>query len=145
MAYADILTHIKQVAESHIFINQVSSGDVYEEWNSGENLYPAINISPNSVNINGHSISYVNFTMTYADRLKQDESNKDLVQSNAIQVLTQILQKVEEQGYTIGADYEITLYTQRFADLLAGGFAEVVLYINYPIDEGCVDEDYFNK
>ena len=140
MIYLNNLNRLKNIANSHIFVNQCTTGNVYEEWNSGENRYPAINIAPTSVSVLGDSIT-LSVTMTYADRLMDNEQNRDVVQDKAIEVLTQIIKKYEEDGYTLDNQYNMVLYTQKFADLLAGAYTK--LNINRFIPSYCGDNDYF--
>lgn len=143
MMYENKIKEIINVAKSHKLVAQVTEGDVYEKWNSGENKYPAINISPTSIDVN-LGCPKIRMVITYADRLRADEENKLQIQGQATSTIQQILNRLQnEYGYVVDFEYSIQLYTQKFADLLCGGYVEIGVI--YSGDEDfCDNNDYFN-
>lgn len=84
-----------------------------------------------------------NFTLFYVDRLRFDKANELEIQSVGIQVLGNILGKVNELGLEPdGISYRT--FNQRFADLCAGVYTTVTLEV--PKGNTCVNEyeDYTN-
>lgn len=67
-------------------------------------------------------------TLIYIDRLisGSGKSNQIQVQSTAVQVLTNILSSLNDEGVTVG-DISIQPFNQRFADECSGAFTTVSL------------------
>ena len=125
MRYFEFLRDIKEISTSHILVNEYSEGDIYEYLNAGEHKYPCVFLTVTNIST-GLSSSSINFTLFYTDRLLENGSNKNAIQSTGIQVIKQILTRFEERNpeYQFNSvDY--TPFTEKFSDMCAGVFGEI--------------------
>lgn len=72
------------------------------------------------------SLITYNFTLFYVDRLTEDKGNEVEIQSQAIEVLENILQELGEYGLFAGS-HSFRTFNQRFSDECAGAFVVVSL------------------
>ena len=126
MKYYDFLKNIKEISTSHILVNEYGEGDIYEYLNAGEHKYPCVFLTV--TNISTTSSTSINFTLFYTDRLLENNSNKTAIQSTGISVIKQILSRFQQENSV----YEFTSvtytpFTEKFTDMCAGVFAEVVV------------------
>lgn len=78
------------------------------------------------------------FTFYYADRLVDGERNEVSVQSAGIEILDNIIRSLDEQGFDI-TSWQFVPFNQRFADLCAGVYTNVIIRV--PIGDNCA-QDY---
>lgn len=127
MRYFDFLRDIQEISNSHILVNEYGEGDIYEYLNSGEHKYPCVFLTVTNLttSISG---TQINFTLFYTDRLVEDNSNKKSIQSTGINVIKQVLSKFEQEHPTFAIDsVNYQPFTEKFADMCAGVFCNVVL------------------
>lgn len=72
---------------------------------------------------------HLSFALFYVDRLTSDQSNREEVQSVAVEVLTNIIAAMEEAGVEAESEYTVDTFNQRFADECAGAFAVVTFAV----------------
>lgn len=127
MKYFDFLRNIQDISASHVLVNEYGEGDIYEYLNTGEHKYPCVFLTVTNI---GTSVSstQINFTLFYTDRLVENGSNKTAIQSTGISVIKQILSKYEQEH----SEYDLTSanytpFTEKFSDMCAGVFCDVVL------------------
>lgn len=121
----EIINKIKEVALTQEVVKSVYDGDVYTNWNSGEVKYGSVNIGLREITNNGNFTTYT-LILYYADRLLQDESNANEVISdgtNALQSIINILNQIDFVNIADNITY--TPFVQKFADYLAGVYAQV--------------------
>jgi hypothetical protein len=82
----------------------------------------------------------LNMTLYYGGKLKNDSSNVYEEQSFGFNAIINVIKHLKED-YELEDYSEITIYPfwQQFADLLAGAYADVNIYV--PIEEICEDYD----
>ena len=127
MRYFDFLRDIQEISNSHILVNEYGEGDIYEFLNNGEHKYPCVFLTVTNLttSISG---TQINFTLFYTDRLVEDSSNKKSIQSTGINVIKQLLSKFEQEHPTFDIDsVNYQPFTEKFADMCAGVFCNVVL------------------
>ena len=127
MRYFDFLRDIQEISNSHVLVNEYGEGDIYEYLNSGEHKYPCVFLTVTNLttSISG---TQINFTLFYTDRLVEDNSNKKSIQSTGINVIKQVLSKFEQEHPTFAIDsVNYQPFTEKFADMCAGVFCNVVL------------------
>ena len=72
-----------------------------------------------------------NAIIYYGDRLLEDKSNRNAIWSDATQVIQSIIGTVNsvDGEITISYPYNLTLFEQKFADELAGAYAEISIEV----------------
>jgi hypothetical protein len=125
---------VLNTASSHILVNEVGEGDIYEYLNSGEHKYPCVFLTVTSVVDNEYTRN-INGTLFYVDRLLANQSNKTSIQSVAVSVLRDMLQALNVDVDTI----EYNTFTEKFTDLCAGAYVDCQI----PIDFTSLCEDNF--
>ena len=140
MRYFDFIKEIKEISTSHILVNEYGEGDIYEYLNNGEHKYPCIFLTVTKLNTTDSGTA-INFTLFYTDRLVENQANKTAIQSTGISVIKQILSRYEQlhPEYLL-SNVNYTPFTEKFTDMCAGVFCDVVI-------ENQIDtlEDYDNE
>lgn len=117
----DIITN---TAKTSPLVNEAFAGDVYE-INAKENKFGCFVATPITATRSQGFVSY-NYILYYIDRLTKDESNMDLVHSDAITMLNGLCDKLEEKySVEIQSDSQFTFFRHNFDDWCAGAYLEV--------------------
>lgn len=117
---------IKGISEQIPLVQSYYTTSPYESWNVEEVKYGSVSFVITKVNTRETTTTF-DATIYYADRLLEDNSNRDSVHSDAATVIQTIVGALNtadeylEVSYPVG----ITLFEQDFADKLAGGYAQV--------------------
>lgn len=120
-------------------VESYTTGDPYTVWNSLHVKYGAFNASLNYIEYQDNVMAY-HITLYYADKLANDSSNVYQVQDTGFKVLRNVLKHLEDEYGLDGIEFlQIYPFWQRFADVLAGCYAEVIIYA--PIDDNCENYD----
>ena len=131
----NVLTNL---AISNYLVNDAFVGDVYT-INGKENKFACFVATPmNAVKDSTGLIKY-NYILYYIDRLTKAEDNIDFVQSDAVNLLSGVLNYIEEQGIQVEPGYEFTLFRQKFSDWCAGAYVSVDIYVPY---NDCNDSEF---
>lgn len=142
MQLGEFVRIVNKECLNHILVHKAYYGDVYKNLNSGGQVYPATNLTIDSVNEDtDNDLMIFNGTIIYVDMLTNDIINKLNVQSAGITILSQILDRlidVNSGWETTRRDY--TIFTEKFADLCAGAF--VNFSISVPISKICDDRTW---
>lgn len=127
MRYFEFLKTIKNISTTHVLVNEYGEGDIYEHLNSGEHKYPCVFLTVTNIQSSVSSTLY-NFTIFYTDRLVESGNNRTNIQSTGINVIQQILNRLIQEYPTFEVtDTNFTPFTEKFADMCAGVFCDVVL------------------
>ena len=139
MNLQQLLHKIVSFAKQQKFVNSVTIGDVYENWNGDPNKkYGALNIDIPQLTVNSN-IQQMQVFLYYADRLTQDHSNEYEIKTTAELVLNNIVNYCA-QIRDVNEGWTITFFTQQFADELAGGYVSFYVEIEKPIADCLIDE-----
>ena len=127
MRYFDFIKEIKEISTSHILVNEYGEGDIYEYLNNGEHKYPCVFLTVTNLNTTDSGTD-INFTLFYTDRLVENQANKTSIQSTGISVIKQILSRYEQlhPEYLL-SNVNYTPFTEKFTDMCAGVFCDVVI------------------
>lgn len=139
MNYASLIKYIKDVAINNPLVKETIDGDIYQ-INSKENQYGVFCVTGNVATRNDHTTTY-EFTLFYVDRLLEDQSNKNVVQTDAIICIQSVCNFINQNNENINISTPINyeLFTQRFTDQCAGAFAT----INMEVEDSLGDCDLF--
>lgn len=140
MNLQQLLHKIESFAKQQKFVNSVTIGDVYENWNGDpDKKYGALNIDIPQLIVNSN-MQQMQVYLYYADRLVHDHSNEYEIKTTAELVLNNIINYCAELG-DITEGWTINFFTQQFADELAGGYVSFYVEIEKPIGD-CLIDDY---
>ena len=139
MNLQQLLHKILSFAKQQKFVNSVTIGDVYENWNGEPNKkYGALNIDVPQLTVNSNTQQMQVF-LYYSDRLTNDHSNEYEIKTTAELVLNNIVNYCAEIG-DVNEGWTINFFTQQFADNLAGGYVSFYVEIEKPIGDCLIDE-----
>lgn len=139
MNLQQLLHKIESFAKQQKFVNSVTIGDVYENWNGKPNMkYGAVNIDIPQIIVNDN-MQQMQVYLYYADRLSHDHSNEYDVKTTAELVLNNIINYCAEIG-DVNEGWTISLFNQQFADELAGGYVSFYVEIEKPFGDCLIDE-----
>ena len=139
MNLQQLLHKIVSFAKQQKFVNSVTIGDVYENWNGEPNKkYGALNIDIPQLTVN-YNMQQIQVFLYYADRLTNDHSNEYEIKTTAELVLNNIVNYCAQIG-DVNDGWTITFFTQNFADELAGGYVSFYVEIEKPIGDCLIDE-----
>ena len=139
MNLQQLLHKIESFAKQQKFVNSVSIGDVYENWNGApDKKYGALNIDIPQLIVNSN-MQQIQVFLYYADRLAHDHSNEYEIKTTAELVLNNIINYCAELG-DITEGWTINFFTQHFADELAGGYVSFYVELEKPIGDCLIDE-----
>ena len=131
---------IKNTAGKSNLVSSVKDGDVYENLNSGTQTYPVVNVTIDNITKDETGTSSVTMNIFYIDRLEDNSRNKTQVQSSAVTVLEQIMNKLEDEQAFDFTSKTFYPFTEKFADLCAGSY--VTCTLDLQLDTLC-DNDSF--
>lgn len=140
MNYFNFVKAIESVSMQHQLVEEWKEGDVYDNFNSGQHRYGAINMTVQSVVDVNPSLSKVNFVLFYMDRLLDDNSNKIEIQSVALTVLKQIINRLEDTYNISFSNMTYTPFSEKLADMVAGMYLSASISIES--DVLCADDIY---
>ena len=139
MNLQQLLHKIVSFAKQQKFVNSVTIGDVYENWNGKpDKKYGALNIDIPQLTVN-YNMQQMQVFLYYADRLTNDHSNEYEIKTTAELVLNNIVNYCAEIG-DVNEGWTINFFTQQFADELAGGYVSFYVEIEKPIGDCLIDE-----
>ena len=117
---------IKGISEQIPLVNSYYTVSPYDSWNVQEVKYGSVSFVITKVNTRETTTTY-DATIYYADRLVEDNSNRDSVHSDAATVIQTIVGALNNADEYLNVSYPvaITLFEQDFADKLAGGYAQM--------------------
>ena len=127
MVNVNILNNlIKGISEQIPLVHSYYTTSPYESWNVEEVKYGSVSFVITKVNTRETTTTF-DATIYYADRLLEDNSNRDSVHSDAATVIQTIVGALNTSDEYLEVSYPvgITLFEQDFTDKLAGGYAQV--------------------
>lgn len=117
---------IKGITEQIPLVQSYYTTSPYECWNVEEVKYGSVSFVITRVNTRESTTTY-DATIYYADRLLEDNANRDSVHSDAATVIQTIVGALNtaDDMLTVSYPVAITLFEQSFEDRLAGGYAQM--------------------
>ena len=131
MNIVQINKFIEKIAGCTELVHSFYTDSVYECWNgSGDVDYGSFVFCIKKTRMRERTMIY-DAIVYYGDRLLDDKSNRDAIWSDATNVIQSIIGAVNnvEGEISIGYPYEINLFEQKFADELAGAYANISIEV----------------
>ena len=130
---------VKQIALNTRTVESFSELSPYEVWNSLNMVYPSFNCNINYIRRVGN-YNIVNCSLYYGAKLKNDSSNLFQIQSDGYNVIINVINHLKENFEIEDVeDIQIFPFWQQFADVLAGCYADVNIFI--PVEDVCENFD----
>ena len=148
MNIVQLYEYIKQYALTIPIVKSYYNTSVYECWNNQEVKYGSVVFAVKSVR-EQNSIAKFDCVLYYGDRLNENKSNRDSIQSDAIGVINNIVNRLNCSNNIEYVTYPVqsTIFEQKFADELAGAYANLTIDLQSTGD--CCDynllADYYTK
>ena len=130
---------VKQIALNTKTVESFYIGDVYTNWNSLNINYSSFDVNINYIRRVGN-YNIVNCSFYYGAKLKNDSSNLFEIQSNGYNVIINVINHLKENFEIEDVeDIQIFPFWQQFADILAGCYADVNIFV--PVEDTCANFD----
>ena len=139
MNISNFYNTIKDIALNTRTVESFHNTDPYTVWNSLNIVYPSFNCNINYIRRVGN-FNIVNCSFYYGAKLKNDSSNLFVIQSNGYNVIINVINHLKENFEIEDVeDIQIFPFWQQFADILAGCYADVNIFV--PVEDTCEDFD----
>ena len=139
MNFQSFYDTVKQIALNTQKVNSFYTLDPYLCWNSLNVTYGSFSSNINYIRRNG-GYDVVNVSFYFGDKLKNDNSNIFEVQTDGFRVIINVINHLKENFEIENLeDIQIFPFWQQFADVLAGCYTDVNIYI--PVEDTCENFD----
>ena len=139
MNFQSFYDTIKQIALNTLTVESFYIVDVYTNFNSLNINYGSFDVNINYIRRVGN-FNIVNCSFYYGGKLKNDSSNLFEIQSNGYNVIINVINHLKENFEIEDVeDIQIFPFWQQFADILAGCYADVNIFV--PVEDTCEDFD----
>ena len=139
MNFQSFYDTIKQIALNTRTVESFHNTDPYTVWNSLNMVYPSFNCNINYIRRVGN-FNIVNCSFYYGAKLKNDSSNLFEIQSNGYNVIINVINHLKENFEIEDVeDIQIFPFWQQFADILAGCYVDVNIFV--PVEDSCENFD----
>ena len=139
MNFQNFYNTIKDIALNTRTVESFSELSPYEVWNSLNIVYPSFNCNINYIRRVGN-YNIVNLSLYYGAKLKNDSSNLFEIQSNGYNAIINVINHLKENFEIEDVeDTQIFPFFQQFADVLAGCYADVNIFV--PVEDVCANFD----
>lgn len=139
MTLLEIIGLIKSTAINQPNVNTSVEGDIYDYLNSNPDIEYSVVFLTQQQHRESEGFMYYNFYIFYVDRLQSDlESNRALIQSTGMRVLSNIIRTVCDNLDIEVPDVTYIPFTQKFADETSGVYCSVEFTV--PIENICGEE-----
>ena len=130
---------VKQIALNTKTVESFHNTDPYTVWNSLNMVYPSFNCNINYIRRVGN-FNIVNCSFYYGAKLKNDSSNLFEIQSDGFRAIINVINHLKENFEIEDVeDVQIFPFWQQFADVLAGCYADVNIFV--PVEDVCENFD----
>ena len=128
MTLLELITHIKDIAIAQPEVNTIVENDIFRLNEMADVEYGvfAYTQSEHTSSAERDSITY-NFTFFFVGLLADDRENMNELQSEAIQVLDNILYALYNDGDITIGNYAFQPFNRRFMDDCAGCWVDVAI------------------
>lgn len=139
MNISNFYNTIKDIALKTKTVESFSELSPYEVWNSLNMVYPSFNCNINYIRRVGN-FNIVNLSLYYGGKLKNDNSNLFQIQSDGFRAIINVINHLKENFEIEDVeDIQIFPFFQQFADILAGCYADVNIFV--PVEDTCENFD----
>lgn len=143
MTITQVKTILNDLANAHFQINDFGWGDVWEIGESESITYPLMYCTMQNSNISGKTFNF-NISIIFADLVYADEKNEDQVIADQMLICQDIIAQLRSDrwDFVLGQNVNITFFTERLSDLVAGVQAQITLALPYVADRCAVPSSF---
>lgn len=139
MNFQSFYDTVKQIALNTQKVNSFYTLDPYLCWNSLNVTYGSFSSNINYIRRSG-GYDVVNVSFYFGDKLKNDNSNIFEAQSDGFNAIINVINHLKENFEIENLeDIQIFPFWQQFADILAGCYADVNIFV--PVEDTCENFD----
>ena len=139
MNFQSFYDTIKDIALNTRTVESFYIGDVYTNYNSLNITYGSFDVNINFIRRVGN-YNIVNLSLYYGAKLKNDSSNLFQIQSDGYNVIINVINHLKENFEIEDVeDVQIFPFWQQFADVLAGCYCDVNIFV--PVEDVCAKFD----
>lgn len=121
----ELYEKIKYIAQLKVGVNSVYLEDPYTAWNTHDVKYGSLSVYIEGGNVVDNIITY-NVNMYWGDRITETGDNIFQIQSEAINIINDIVLDLEQCEDIVGIGYNsFTVFKQKFVDFLAGAYTTI--------------------
>lgn len=128
MNVVQLNNYIGKIATTLPIVHSYYNQSVYECWNGPEVKYGSFVFAVKNITHQNNTTRF-DCIIYYGDRLNEDRSNCSAIQSDAMQVIQAVAGAIKNSQEVMDVNYPVqcVLFEQKFADELAGAYANVTI------------------
>lgn len=142
MTLLEVVTNLKNIASSQPNVRTVTEGDVYDVMNTNPSVVYDVFHLTQQTHQEDEDYDYYRFNLFYISRLVDDYDNRLQIQSIGKSVISRVINTFCDEydlEYPDNTQLTYVSFTEKFTDLCAGVYCNVVLQI--PKDLVCEDSE----
>lgn len=121
----ELYEKIKYIGQLKVGVNSVYLEEPYSAWNTHDVKYGSLSVYIESGNVVDNIITY-NVNLYWGDRITETGDNIFQLQSEAINIINDIVLDLEQCEDIVGIGYNsFTVFKQKFVDFLAGVYTTI--------------------
>lgn len=121
----ELYEKIKYIGQLKVGVNSVYLEEPYSAWNTHDVKYGSLSVYIESGNVVDNIITY-NVNLYWGDRITETGDNIFQIQSEAINIINDIVLDLEQCEDIVGIGYSsFTVFKQKFVDFLAGVYTTI--------------------
>lgn len=124
MTLYDIIQALESIAQGQPSVKMIVPNDIYDLNDKADAQYGVFGYVQGQHTMSGDFMTY-GFTLFYVDRLAEDRSNLQFVQSAGVSTLSNILAILTDEFPVQVESSTFDVFTERFSDECAGVMATV--------------------
>lgn len=125
-----VIKALEKIGASLPDVHTVILSDIYQ-LNSLPNIDYSVFAIVQDQHRKDDNFTYLGFYLYYVDRLLNDKSNQIEIQSHGLEILSEVIDKIEDLGLILSPEFDRVLqpFNQRFSDECAGIYCRLEIMI----------------
>jgi hypothetical protein len=128
ITFNQLLNKFEALANNHLQIKRFGSGPIEDvnTFSPSSGDFPVLWVVPQAAKLGKNTLVYTMRILVF-DIDETDDSNRDEILSDTLQILNDIFQQImeDDENYEVNTDLIATPFNQRFVDYCTGWFADI--------------------
>ena len=128
ITFNQLLLKFEALANDHLQIKRFGSGPIEDinTFSPSSGDFPVLWVVPQAAKLGKNTLVYTMRILVF-DIDETDDSNRDEILSDTLQILNDIFQQImeDDDNYEVNTDLIATPFNQRFVDYCTGWFADI--------------------
>lgn len=128
ITFNQLLNKFETLANNHLQIKRFGSGPIEDvnTFSPSSGDFPVLWVVPQAAKLGKNTLVYTMRILVF-DIDETDDSNRDEILSDTLQILNDIFQQImeDDENYEVNTDLIATPFNQRFVDYCTGWFADI--------------------